>query len=110
MLIDSESTVNILYWNAYQKIGLKRADLHSTTSPLYEFTGESVIPEGIIKLVVTLEEAPRITTIVDDFLVVNYLSTFNGVLGKPLLRTMKAVTFIYCLTMKFPTTARMDQV
>ena len=44
VLIDSGSTVNILYWNAYQKIRLKWADLCPTTSPLYGFTGESVIP------------------------------------------------------------------
>ena len=58
VLVDSGSIVNILYWNAYQKIRLKRANLHLTTLPLYEFTGESVIPEGTIKLAITLGEAP----------------------------------------------------
>ena len=43
VLINNGSAVNILYWNAYQKIRLKRVDLCLTTSPIYGFTGESVI-------------------------------------------------------------------
>ena len=101
MLIDSGSTVNIFSWNAYQKIRLKWADLLLTTSPLYGFTRESVIPEGTIKLAIT---------IVIDFLVINCPPTFNGVLGRPLLRILKAVISIHCLTMKFPTITRMGQV
>ena len=44
-----------------------------------------------------------VTTVI-DFLVVNHPSTFNRVLGRPLLRGLKAVTSIHCLTMKFLTT------
>ena len=32
VLIDSGSAVNIFYWSAYKRMGLKRADLHLTTS------------------------------------------------------------------------------
>ena len=58
VLIDNGSAVNILYWSAYQKIELKQANLRQTTSPLYGFIGENVIPEETIELVVTLGEAP----------------------------------------------------
>ena len=80
------------------------------TSPFYGFTGDSVILEGIIKLAVTLGEPPQMATIVIDFLVVNYPSAFNGVLGRLLLRALKAVTSIHCLTIKFPTTVGTCQV
>ena len=40
LLVDSKSTVNILYWDAYQKIGLRRSDL--TPTPLL-FMGSSGI-------------------------------------------------------------------
>ena len=43
LLVDSESTVNILYWDTYQKASLRRADLTPTTSPLNGFTRDSVI-------------------------------------------------------------------
>ena len=39
LLVDSGSIVSILYWDAYQKIGLRRADLTPTTSPLYGSLG-----------------------------------------------------------------------
>ena len=48
--------------------------------------------------------------IVVGFLAIDYPSTFNGVIGRPLLKALKAVTSILCLTMKFPTMARIGQV
>ena len=58
LLVDSGSVVNIFYWGAYQKTGLRLSNLTLMTSPLYGFTGDSVIPEGTIKLAVTLGEPP----------------------------------------------------
>ena len=57
-LVDNGSAVNILYWGAYQKTGLRRADLTPTTFHLYGFVRDSVILERTIKLVVTLGEPP----------------------------------------------------
>ena len=81
-----------------------------TISPLYGFTGDGVIPKGTIKLVVTLGEPPQTTIVMINFLVVNCSSVFNGILGKPLLKTLKVVTLIHYLTMKFPTAAGIGQV
>ena len=72
ILVDNRNAINILYWHAYQKTGLARADLSPTTSPIYGFTRGHVIPEGTIKLAVTLGGHPRVTTIMTEFLVVNY--------------------------------------
>ena len=80
------------------------------TLHLYGFTGESMIPKGIIKLAVTLEEAHQMMTIMIDFLVVNRSSAFNRVLGKPLLKVLKAAMSIHCLRMKFPTMVGIVQV
>ena len=44
LLFDRRSTINILYWGAYQKIDLKQENLTPTTSLLYGFTGDSVNP------------------------------------------------------------------
>ena len=100
----------LLIISGYKKIGLRREELTLSTSPLYGFIGESVIPEGTIKLVVTLGEPPPMTTVVIDFLEVNYSSTFNEVLGRPLLRALKVVTSIHCRTIKFPTIAGTGEV
>ena len=87
--VDSTSDVNILYWDAYQKTGLRRVELISMTSPLYEFTGDSVIPEGIIELAITLGEPPRTTTMMINFFAIKCPSTFNEVLGRQLLKALK---------------------
>ena len=81
-----------------------------TTSPLYVFTGNSVILEKTIKLVVTLGEPPRTTTVMIGFLIVKCPSAFNGVLGRPLLKALKVVTLIHCSKTKFPTAAGIGQV
>ena len=80
------------------------------TSPLYGFTKDSLIPEGTIKLVVTLGEPPQIVTVMIDFLVVKCPSAFNVVLGRPLLKALKVVPSIHCLTIKFLTIAGIGQV
>ena len=45
-----------------------------------------------------------------DFLIVKCLSAFNGVLGRPLLKALKAVTSIRYVTIKFPIAAGIGQV
>ena len=81
-----------------------------TTSPLYDFIGDSVISEGTIKLAVTRGEPPQIAIAMINFLVVKCPSAFNEVLGKPLLKALKVVTLIHSLIMKFPIAAEVGQV
>ena len=80
------------------------------TSHLYSFTGDSVIPEGIIKLAITLVEPPWATTVVIDFLTVKCPLAFNEVLGRPLQKALKVMASFHYLTMKFPTVAGISQV
>ena len=49
------------------------------------------------------------TTVMIDFLAIKCPSAFNEVLGRPLQKTLKVVTSIYCLTMKFPKATRIGQ-
>ena len=69
-----------------------------------------MVPERTIKPAITIGEYPRVAMIVIEFVTMNCLSTFNGVLGRPLLQVAKAVTSIPCLTMKFPTIVGTNQV
>ena len=80
------------------------------TSPLYEFTEDSVIPKGTIKLAITPGEPPRTTIVMIDFLTIKCPSAFNGVMARPLLKALKVVTSIHYLTMKFPVAAGVCQV
>ena len=94
--------MDIIYLNAYKKMGLTVSRLSIMTSPLYGFTRDHMIPKGTIKLAVTVGEHPRVSNIMTEFLVVDFLSAFIGVIGRPLLKALKAITSIYHLKMKFP--------
>ena len=80
------------------------------TSHLYRFTRDHVIPKGTVKLMVIVGDHPRTLTVVAKFLVTDCPSTFNEVIGRSLLKALKVVVSIYCLTMKFSTTAGTRQV
>lgn len=53
-LIDNESSVDILYLNALRMMGLDVKNLHSTTTSLYGFIGDSVKPLQTIQLPLTV--------------------------------------------------------
>ena len=55
-------------------------------------------------MAITVREHPRTSTIINDFLVVDCPLAINEIIGRSLLKALKAVTLIYHVTMKFPTT------
>ena len=54
ILVDNGSLVNILYYQAFQKMGFKNSDLRPYPNPIYSFTGDSVTPMGVITLPMTV--------------------------------------------------------
>ena len=71
MLVDNGSAMDIIYLNVNTRTRLIESELSLTTSPLYEFTGDHVIPKGMIKLSMTVGEHPRVWTVMTEFIVVN---------------------------------------
>ncbi|XP_024021222.1 uncharacterized protein LOC112091535 [Morus notabilis] len=51
---DNDSSVDILYSDFLDKMGIPRARLQNRAQPLYGFTGDSVIPKGAIELPMTI--------------------------------------------------------
>ena len=110
ILVDNESSIDILYYQAFQKMSLKNSDLRPSPNLIYGFTEDSVTPMGVIILPRTVGEYPRESCVITDFLMIDQPSTFNTVLGRPSLRALKATASIYHLLMKFPTPNRVGQV
>ena len=54
-------------------------------------------------LTVTVETYPRQLTHQLDFLVVDCPSSYNVIIGRPMLNRWKSATSTYCLKVKFPT-------
>ena len=64
----------------------------------------------MVKLAMTVGEHHRASTVVVDFLVVDCPSSINGIIERLLWKALKAITSIYHLTMKFPTTEATSKV
>ena len=81
MLIDNGSSADILYYPAFQQMGINRARLTPTNAPLVGFGGTRILPLGAITLSVTVGDYPQ--QIIQDvtFLVVDCLSAYNGIIG-----------------------------
>ncbi|XP_024017306.1 uncharacterized protein LOC112090377 [Morus notabilis] len=103
ILVDNGNSVDILYANCVDKMGIPRSRLQNSAQPLYGFTGDNVIPEGAIELPMTIGDRPHTSTVMSKFLVVKGDDQYNAVIGRPTLRALRAVTSIYHQVMKFPT-------
>ena len=55
-------------------------------------------------------EHPRVSIVVAEFLVIDFLLVYKLVIGCLTLKILKLVTSIYYLTMKFPTPDEMKHV
>ena len=58
MLVDNGSSTDILYYPAFQQIGINRARLTPENAPLVGFGGTKVLPLGAITLSVTVGDYP----------------------------------------------------
>ena len=79
-------------------------------SPLVGFGGMKVQPMGTISLPVVVGAYPQQITKNVNFLVVDCLSSYNAIIGRPTLNSWKAVTSTYHLLVKFPTKHGVGQV
>ena len=103
VLVDNGSLTDILYYPAFQWMGIARAQLILMNTPLVGFGGTRVFPLGAVTLSVTVGDYPQQITRDITFLVVDCLSAYNGILGPPTLNSWKATTSIYHLMIKFLT-------
>ena len=69
-----------------------------------------MLPLGSIQLVLTLGDPPCQATTVVKFLIVDALSAYNMLLGRPSLNAIKAIPSVYHMMIKFPTTGGVGMV
>ncbi|XP_059446518.1 uncharacterized protein LOC132178074 [Corylus avellana] len=110
ILVDNGSSTNILYWPVFKQMGIDHDRIKSFGFPLVGFSGEQVQPIGLISLPVTAGTAPRQSTTMVDFLVVNRPSAYNAIIGRPALNKLEAATSTYHLKIKFRTEEGVKEV
>lgn len=110
IVVDTESSIDILYLDAFQKLSLTKEDLTMIMSMLTRVTRDSISPLGIVVLSVTLGEEPRSKTIMVTFMVLELPSSYNAILGCPTLNKFRTIISSYHQAIKFPMRARVGEV
>ncbi|XP_064979723.1 uncharacterized protein LOC135622021 [Musa acuminata AAA Group] len=110
IMVDTGSSADILYFDAFQKLRLARENLSPMYSALTGFTGDSISPLGAITLPLTLGTPPRSKTVMTTFLVVDLPTAYNAILGRPSLNKVRVAVSTYYQTIKFPTCAGVGEV
>ena len=103
VMIDNRSSADILYLPAYQQMKLDKDKLRPMDAPLVGFTGDRVCPVSIITLPITVGHYLKTISKTVDFLVVNYPSAYNAIIGQPTLNGLRVVSSTYHFFIKFPT-------
>ena len=85
VLVDNGSSADILYYPTFQQMGIDRERLIPKNAPLVCFGGTRVFPLGMVTLSIMVGDYPQQITKDVTFLVVNCLSAYNAILGRPTL-------------------------
>ncbi|VFQ72015.1 unnamed protein product [Cuscuta campestris] len=102
-LVDTGSSVNIMYMDTYKALGLTRDELSPIKTPLTGFTCDSIEPEGVITLSVEIGDTKATRKLDMEFVVVGIISSTNIILGRPGLEDLECVISPRHLCIKFPT-------
>ena len=87
VLVDNDSSADILYYLAFQQMRIDKERLTSMNAPIVGFGGTKVFLLGAIILSVTTDDYPQQITREVTFLIVDCLSTYNAILGRPTLNS-----------------------
>ena len=81
VLVDSGSSVDIMYMTTYQQLRLDLKKLRPFNFPLFSSSGDRIYPRGIVSLSVAARTHPTQVTNQVDFLIINCPSSYNVILG-----------------------------
>ncbi|VFQ70919.1 unnamed protein product [Cuscuta campestris] len=110
VLVDTGSSVNILYLETFQKLRLCRTQFEPLKTPLSGFTGDTIEAEGSIVLPVELGSGEKTVWKKMRFIVVDIKCVHNAILGRPGINRVGAVISMPHLCMKFHTPGGVGEV
>ncbi|KAK1618018.1 hypothetical protein QYE76_023535 [Lolium multiflorum] len=103
VLIDGGSSINILYRDTARKLGIQEAELRPTPTVFHGIVpGHSCQPIGRITLAVMFGKPDHFRTENIEFEVVDLVSPYHALLGRPALTKFMAVPHYGYLKMKLP--------
>jgi len=102
VLIDPGSWADILYYDAFERLGLDSEQLQPFKGTLAGFTGEQVHVRGYITLRTTFGYGENAKTIKVNYLVINVPNSYNIIIGRPSFNLLGAFQSTKFLFMKYP--------
>ncbi|XP_057432295.1 uncharacterized protein LOC130725052 [Lotus japonicus] len=102
VLLDQGSSADLIYGDAFEKLGLTESDLQPYDESLVGFSGEKVFVRGYVELSTIFGEGKNVETFVIKFLVVKCTSPYNVLIGRPSLNRLGAIISTRHLTVKYP--------
>ncbi|XP_024009358.1 uncharacterized protein LOC112084454 [Eutrema salsugineum] len=99
VLIDTGSSVNVVFRETLRRMGIDLSEVEAIPKPLTGFSGETTMTMGTIRLSMV---AGGVTKIV-EFCVTDLPAIYNVIMGTPWINGMRAVPSTYHLCLKFPT-------
>lgn len=105
VLIDTRSSVDVLFCLAYSQMELLSMVLKPPNTLLYKFASCKVQPFRGVKLLITTSSHPTQATVLTNILVVDAPFVHNVIIGQPILNALRVVALTYHLALKFPTLA-----
>ncbi|KAG7567252.1 Ribonuclease H-like superfamily [Arabidopsis thaliana x Arabidopsis arenosa] len=106
VLIDTGSSVDLIFLDTLTRMGISKQSIKGPPSPLVSFTSETSMSVGTIVLPVSAEGIVKMV----EFTVFDRPAAYNVILGTPWLYEMKAVPSTYHQCLKFPTMSGVKQI
>ena len=102
VLVDQDSSADVMFWLTFNKLQLSPDLLRPYTGCLYGFTGDQVEVRGYLEPRTTFTDGTTSRTESIRYLVVNADSAYNILLGRPALNRLRAVASTRHMKMKMP--------
>ena len=103
-LIGQGSSVDILYWKTFNKMGISEDDIVQYDEQIIGFAGQRVNTRGYIDLDTKFREGNRDCRIIKiRYLLVDVETSYNILIGRSSLNKLGAIVLTPHLAMKFPT-------
>ena len=101
ILIDTGSSVDVLFKSILEEMGMPDLRLEHTNTSLKGFGGGKLVSLGMVELPITIGSSPTEKTFILDFVVIDEKGPYQMILGCPFLRISKAVIFNHYRALKY---------
>lgn len=106
ILVDNGSAANIMMLNTLQQMGLAESDMVKRSTTLVGFSEETKRTSWEI----SLPPYAQGVNLLEKFLIIDYDSTHNIIMGRPWIHDLKAVPSAYHQVIKFPMPWRVQKI